>query len=220
MWNDVKYSYDICSSFADGVNEDIANGITYGVEAVGEMSLIAAESIEYSGRQWLSGGRWDGGNYQGSSQLFKAIYANPGVIGTPSQIYGGYVDSALETYSAMETGFVGPVVDGFAEGIVTGDYSGAQAASINMLGVYGGLGGFGGRALPKSITRLPEPEFPLYVQHYRKLGSQNCIDPWGIRTETDDAAFWSGRSGANRAAAEASRLTTLEKTPAGQSLDA
>lgn len=40
-----------------------------------------------------------------------------------------------------------------------------------------------------------------------------------VATATDDAAFWSGRGGANRQAAEASGLTTLEKTGAGKALD-
>lgn len=39
-------------------------------------------------------------------------------------------------------------------------------------------------------------------------------------TAADNAAFWSGRAGANRAAAEASGLTTLERTSAGQALEA
>jgi hypothetical protein len=42
----------------------------------------------------------------------------------------------------------------------------------------------------------------------------------GVGTAADDAAFWSGRAGANRSAAEASGLTTLERTPAGRALDA
>ena len=39
----------------------------------------------------------------------------------------------------------------------------------------------GGRALPKTITRLPEPEILLYVQHYRKLVQNSCVVP-GIDT--------------------------------------
>ncbi len=42
----------------------------------------------------------------------------------------------------------------------------------------------------------------------------------GVSTASDKAAFWSGRAGANRSAAEMSGLTTLEKTSAGQALDA
>jgi RHS repeat-associated protein len=42
----------------------------------------------------------------------------------------------------------------------------------------------------------------------------------GVTTAADDAAFWAGRAGANRAAAESSGLTTLERTPAGRALDA
>jgi len=41
----------------------------------------------------------------------------------------------------------------------------------------------------------------------------------GVATATDQAAFWSGRQGMNRAAAEASSLTTLERTPAGIALE-
>jgi RHS repeat-associated protein len=40
-----------------------------------------------------------------------------------------------------------------------------------------------------------------------------------LATARDQAAFWSGRSGLNRAAAEGSRLTTLERTPAGLALE-
>lgn len=42
----------------------------------------------------------------------------------------------------------------------------------------------------------------------------------GVGTAADDAAFWSGRAGVNRSAAEASGLTTLERTSAGRALDA
>jgi len=42
----------------------------------------------------------------------------------------------------------------------------------------------------------------------------------GVGTAADDAAFWSGMAGVNRSAAEASGLTTLERTSAGRALDA
>lgn len=42
----------------------------------------------------------------------------------------------------------------------------------------------------------------------------------GVATAPSEAAFWSGRAGANRAAAEASGLRTLESTPAGRALEA
>ena len=38
-------------------------------------------------------------------------------------------------------------------------------------------------------------------------------------TLVHDAVFWSGRAGANRAAAEASGLTTLEQTSAGRAME-
>jgi len=50
--------------------------------------------------------------------------------------------------------------------------------------------------------------------------SDSLLAAKGVGTAADDAAFWSGRAGVNRSAAEASGLTTLERTSAGRALDA
>src|SRR4030095_7433177 len=55
----------------------------------------------------------------------------------------------------------------------------------------------------------------------KPLGAEaEAAKPQGVATRRDEAAFWSGRSGANRKAAEESTLTTLEKTAGGRALEA
>lgn len=99
------------------------------VKGVGQAGLIGSDMLGYGSSSAFG---W-GGEYQGNSQLFQTLYANPTALGSASEVGENIAKGAVK--ELLNIGTLGGygMAERFGEGLATGDFEAAQDRALQGL---------------------------------------------------------------------------------------
>jgi RHS repeat-associated protein len=173
---------------------------------------------------------FDAGDYN----LFRYCHNDPLDLTDPMGLEINWAQVSFETGMTFLGGGIGAFIGGAgggALGLAGGPAApatvpaGASMGAMQGAAIGGAIGNRIGHSLAPMLFKTSNPNGSKGQQEHQAAKNVNRPMPSASSAaKTEEAVFWSGRQGANRAAAEAfassTGRTTLEMTPAGRALEA